>query len=123
MGLYSIYRPGPSAPIWIDAPSGEPHVMMACPECLRTFTQVLGKTGCLIRETCCVYCHSLIHYAIVQPTNQTSSRAFQWKPILEIPPPRTASVSTNERKREKLLRMSRRLFGDQRGLVSSGVAD
>ena len=96
-GLYSIYRPGPSAPIWIDAPSGEPYVMMACPECLRMFTQVLGKTGCLIRESCCVYCHSLIHYAIVQPTNQTSSRAFQWKPILEIPLMRLTTVSADQR--------------------------
>ena len=43
-GLYSVYRPGPSAPIWI-APSGELYVVMACPECLRTFAQVLDKAA------------------------------------------------------------------------------
>jgi hypothetical protein len=64
-GLHSIYRPNPSAPIWIEVPSGEPYVVMGCPECLRTFTQVLDNGGGLIHEISCVYCRSLIHNAIV----------------------------------------------------------
>jgi hypothetical protein len=35
-------------------------VMITCPECLRTFPQVLGEGICLIHETGCVHCRSLI---------------------------------------------------------------
>jgi hypothetical protein len=37
-------------------------VMTTSPECLRTFPQVLGKAICLIHETGCVHCRSLIHF-------------------------------------------------------------
>jgi len=60
-------RPGAVTPIWIDAPVGELYGMMSCPECLRTFTQVLGKQFRFIHETDCVYCRSLIRYAMVEP--------------------------------------------------------
>jgi len=60
-------RPGAVTPIWIDAPVGELYGMMSCPECLRTFTQILGKQFRFIHETECVYCRSLIRYAMVEP--------------------------------------------------------
>jgi hypothetical protein len=41
--------------------------MIACPECLRTFSHVLDEDICLVQETGCTYCSSLIQYAIVQP--------------------------------------------------------
>lgn len=59
------------APIWIPKnghdPSGVEYVMIACPECLRTFPQVLAEALRPIHETGCVHCSSLIRYAIVQP--------------------------------------------------------
>jgi CheY-like chemotaxis protein len=69
-----------SAPIWIqknghDA-SGEAFVMIACPECLRTFKQIVDRSAGLVHETDCVHCHYLIHYAIVRPPDELFSMAF-----------------------------------------------
>jgi CheY-like chemotaxis protein len=87
----TIQLPSRLAPIWIQSnghdPSGEAYVMIACPECLRTFPQVLGKSISPIRETACVHCSSLIHYAIVQSMNPASPQAFQRKPGAVIPMP------------------------------------
>ena len=67
-GLYSIYRPGSPAPVWIDVASGEPHhIVMTCPECLRTFTHAENQTGSFIHHAGCAHCHNLMQYAIVQP--------------------------------------------------------
>ena len=67
-----------TSPIWITraglATSGEDYVVIACPECLRTFPQVFGETG-LFHETGCVYCSSAIHYAIVDTLDPTPLRA------------------------------------------------
>ncbi len=79
------------APIWIPKnghdPSGEAFVVITCPECLRTFSQTFDKAKCSIRETSCVYCQSLIHYAIVQPTDPVSQQVFQRKPGAGMPTP------------------------------------
>jgi CheY-like chemotaxis protein len=79
----SLQQPCRLAPVWIPRnghdPSGEAYVMISCPECLRTFPQVLDETVSAIRETGCVYCQSLIHYAIVQPADPASAQAFQRK--------------------------------------------
>jgi CheY-like chemotaxis protein len=87
----TIQLPSRLAPIWIQSnghdPSGEAYVMIACPECLRTFPQVLGKAISPIYETACVHCSSLIHYAIVQQMNPASPQAFQRKPGAVIPMP------------------------------------
>jgi CheY-like chemotaxis protein len=60
-----------SAPLWIATsgcdPSGRPYAIIPCPECLRTFARVLGEDACSILETDCVYCHTMIYYAIDQP--------------------------------------------------------
>ena len=63
--------------------------MIACPECLRTFPQVLGKAINSIYETACVHCSSL-HSAIVQQMNAASPQAFQRKPSAVIPMPLAA---------------------------------
>ncbi|MGC1295595.1 MAG: response regulator [Alloacidobacterium sp.] len=72
------------APIWIPRnghdPSGEAYVIITCPECLRTFPQVFGEGLHPIYETGCVYCHSLIHYAIVQRTDPATPQTFRRKP-------------------------------------------
>jgi CheY-like chemotaxis protein len=87
----SLQHPSTLAPIWIPRNghdlSGEAYVMITCPECLRTFQQVLGEAICSICETDCVYCHSLIHYAIVQPADPASPHAFQRKQGAGMPTP------------------------------------
>jgi CheY-like chemotaxis protein len=85
----TIQLPSRLAPIWIQSnghdPAGEAYVMIACPECLRTFPEVLGKAISPIHETACVHCSSLIHYAIVQPMNPASPQVFQRKPSAALP--------------------------------------
>ncbi|MGO8720222.1 MAG: response regulator transcription factor [Acidobacteriaceae bacterium] len=70
----------PSVPIWIPMnghdPSGDAYVIIACPECLRTFPKVLDEFLRTIHETDCVHCSSMIHYAIVQPAPAVS-QAYQ----------------------------------------------
>lgn len=87
----SLQQPSRLAPVWIPRnghdPSGEAYVMISCPECLRTFPQVLDETVSAIRETGCVYCQSLIHYAIVQPADPASPQAFQRKHDAGTPTP------------------------------------
>lgn len=87
----AIRLPGRLAPIWIQSnghdPSGKAYVMIACPECLRTFPQVLGKAISPVYETACVHCSSQIYYAIVQPMNPESPQSFQQKPGKVIPMP------------------------------------
>jgi hypothetical protein len=77
----SFQRPTTSAPIWIAKnghdSSGEEYVMVTCPECLRAFPQILGDVVRPIRETVCVYCSGLVHYAIVQPADPVASETCQ----------------------------------------------
>ena len=71
--------PRPLAPIWIPTnghdPAGEPYVMIACPECLRTFPQVLGKGAAHALQTECVHCSNPIQYAIVHTMDHLPSAA------------------------------------------------
>jgi len=93
----TLQLPTRGAPIWIQSnghdPAGEAYVMIACPECLRTFPQVLGKASNPIYQTACVHCSSPIHYAIVQPMDSASPQAFQRKPGVVIPMPVAKRVS------------------------------
>ncbi len=67
------------APIWIPTnghdPAGEPYVMISCPECLRTFPQVLEKESDRTRTTKCVHCSNPIQYAIVHSVNALPTAA------------------------------------------------
>jgi CheY-like chemotaxis protein len=73
---------GMPEPIWVqrnghDA-SGREFVMIACPECFRTFPQPISGKASLILDTSCAFCHSWILYAVVDP----NIRAFPppWQP-------------------------------------------
>ena len=70
-GLAEHYRG--SAPIWIAThppkSGAEAHVVIACPECLRTSSCVPGNASTIVRKTNCAYCHTTIHYAMVQTTD------------------------------------------------------
>ena len=77
--IESIPRPEPTAqppeaaqaPVWIAQSrrnnAGENQATIECPECLRTFPQVLNGTVNPVSETNCRYCGTLVLYTIVQP--------------------------------------------------------
>lgn len=87
----ALHHHGALAPIWISKnghdTSGKPYVMITCPECLRIFAQLLGDAILPVCETGCVYCHSLIHYAIVKPFELASQQRFQPRPGTGMPTP------------------------------------
>jgi CheY-like chemotaxis protein len=68
------HRSRPSAPIWIPTnghnTSGEPYVIITCPECLRAFPQVLDQSSSKVLDAKCAYCSNPINYAIV-PSPET----------------------------------------------------
>jgi CheY-like chemotaxis protein len=80
-------RHGESAPIWIathPSKSGaEEHVVIACPECLRTFAYAHGKSTAIVRKTDCAYCHISIHYAVVQSVDAGHAEAVHRHPGLQ----------------------------------------
>jgi CheY-like chemotaxis protein len=63
-------RPRDSAPIWIathpQSSGPEEHVVIACPECLRTSAYAPDAASTVVRTTDCDYCHTPIDYAIVE---------------------------------------------------------
>ena len=65
-------------PIWMPSnghnASGKAYITIYCPECLRTFPQVLGEPSEEIHEAGCIYCKSLVHYAIVKPARATRAK-------------------------------------------------
>jgi CheY-like chemotaxis protein len=81
--LPAFRNPSILAPIWIAKnghnTAGQPYIMVPCPECLRTFPEILSDAEDLIHATTCAYCLSLIHYAILLPTDPASPQAFQQK--------------------------------------------
>jgi CheY-like chemotaxis protein len=90
--LPSFRNPSILTPLWIPSnghnTAGQAYIMIPCPECLRTFPQILSDADTLIHATSCAYCLSLIHYAILLPTDPASPQAFQHKtsePTVSIP--------------------------------------
>ena len=67
-------RTEPTDPIWIQRKGhdtlGDACLTIACPECLRTFSQAPGSSICQIRDTTCIFCGSSIRYAIVEPLDR-----------------------------------------------------
>jgi CheY-like chemotaxis protein len=57
-------------PIWIPSngnnAAGKAYITIHCPECLRTFPQVLEEGSEEIHEAVCIYCKTRVHYAIVK---------------------------------------------------------
>lgn len=79
------------SPIWIqrygDGPGEDASVTVSCPECLRTFDQIVTRASGVVHiyTTDCVHCSSPIYYAIVQAINGSAPQAFQRKPIIVSP--------------------------------------
>jgi len=76
-----------AAPIWIAThppkSGAEAHVVIACPECLRTSACVPGNASAIVRKTDCAYCHTPIHYAIVQTTDPGPPKELWRQPALQ----------------------------------------
>jgi len=99
-GLHSVYRPGPSAPIWLDLPSAQPYIVVVCPECLRTLTRISDNSCGVIHETGCIYCGSLIRYAIVPTTDSRSSQDTVRKSTSGTPSSLSVPVLIDDRQRK-----------------------
>jgi CheY-like chemotaxis protein len=71
------------SPIWLLSAGhtafDKASVTIVCPECFRTFPQVIEEIRRLIHETDCIYCDTLIYYAILAPTDAAEPQAFQHK--------------------------------------------
>jgi len=72
-----------TAPIWIAThpPKGgaNAHVVIACPECIRTSHCIPGNAATIVRKTDCAYCRTPIHYAMVQTTDPGPPKEL-WRP-------------------------------------------
>jgi hypothetical protein len=86
----------PDTPLWIHRNthdfSPDAYITITCPECLRTFPEALGS-GYLNHKTSCIYCRSVIHYAVVQPAGRMPLQVFQRKPVEVIRFPQNVSKS------------------------------
>jgi CheY-like chemotaxis protein len=67
-----IKLPSMPALIWIARNihdcSGQAYVLLSCPVCLRTFPELLAH-GIPIHKSKCIFCQTLLRYAIVQQGN------------------------------------------------------
>jgi CheY-like chemotaxis protein len=61
-------------PVWVPCSgpdsTGKFFAIVNCAECLRTFSQSLGKVSAHVEETHCIHCDGPIHYAIL-PANDS----------------------------------------------------
>jgi len=74
-----LRNPDAFAPIWISRPEGHPSntvVKISCPECLRVFSHPKPATDRLIHEAVCEFCHTQVHYAVVQPLDPETSQPY-----------------------------------------------
>lgn len=81
-------------PIWIQRnghdTTGAEFVTIACPDCFRTFPQVISGAASMIFETSCIFCQSSFHYGIVEPSDPAFPQRFQ--PAPQFASPRTQTL-------------------------------
>ncbi len=67
-------------PLWLawraDGSAGQP-VVINCPECMRSFTQMHAESAQILCEAKCVYCDTLIPYAIIRPANAAPTKRLR----------------------------------------------
>jgi CheY-like chemotaxis protein len=60
-----------ASPLWIQRngldSAGRPYVTITCPECLRSFHELVDGALTPIREAHCIHCRNSVYYAIVDP--------------------------------------------------------
>lgn len=83
-----------STPIWIAThpprSGAEVHIVIACPECLRTSSCIPGNAATVVRSTECAYCHTPIRYAVVQTTDPGPPKEL-WRQRARQEPPRISA--------------------------------
>jgi len=84
MGKPRVGQPEPhrdaSSPVWIARTadgSDATQIALVCPECMRTFFEVLGDSAHVIREAGCLYCSTRIKYALVRPAGFAACEAHR----------------------------------------------
>jgi hypothetical protein len=90
-------------PIWIDrnghnAAGGE-FVTIVCPDCFRIFPQAIGGRAGLIVDTTCVFCQSVIPYAVVAPSDLTFPQRAKLAPVSPILASTPLNPATKDRVR------------------------
>ena len=64
-------EPQPQVALWVSrrgTPIDAPHILLTCPECLRSFPHCTGhERDMQVTETPCVFCHAPISYALLDP--------------------------------------------------------
>jgi CheY-like chemotaxis protein len=69
-----------AAAVWVpsnrDESRAQSYAVLSCPECLRTFPQVLDENPSLIQRAACIFCQSLVLYAILQPSGSVPAGVF-----------------------------------------------
>jgi CheY-like chemotaxis protein len=69
-----------ATPLWLpwsaDGSSGQA-VVIGCPECMRSFTQMHTESAQVLCEAKCVYCGTLIPYAIIRPANAAPTKKLR----------------------------------------------
>jgi CheY-like chemotaxis protein len=53
-------------PTWI-ARHDDPYIVISCTNCLRTFPRPVETEASVIQDAHCIYCRTLIRYAVVEP--------------------------------------------------------
>jgi len=63
--------PQPQVALWVSrrgTPIDAPHILLTCPECLRSFPHCTsGEKTMEVEQTACVFCGSPINYALLDP--------------------------------------------------------
>jgi CheY-like chemotaxis protein len=77
--------------------SGKAYVLIGCPECLRTFPELLTQENA-VHDSQCVYCGTFMRYAIVQQANST------------LPPPPHSLMGADNGNSRELIDGDRNLF-------------
>ena len=84
MELRAARPPRMTDTIWVECnghdAGGEAYVTIACPECLRTFSQTVDGSVSQIHGTTCIHCCNPIQYAIVTPADELPMHAFRRHP-------------------------------------------
>jgi DNA-binding NtrC family response regulator len=63
------------APIWVESKADGSEgkcIMLTCPECMRTFSQLRAESAVIFHEAKCLYCATPISYALVRSYNPAS---------------------------------------------------
>ena len=66
------HQSAPGVALWVSrrgAPIDGPHILLTCPECLRSFPhRIENESSMHVEKTSCIYCQAPISYALLDPS-------------------------------------------------------